>query len=71
MTEQDVKTAKLLGDMLGKAKFSVDIKEAVDLYKCLVWLSTLPKKKEDHVIELRHITVPEPEQKSKPKKAKQ
>ncbi len=61
LNEEDINRSKELGALLGKAKFNLDIQEVVQLYKCLAWLSTLPKKLSDHAFEVKNISVPAPE----------
>lgn len=68
-TEEDVKNLQnFLQFVADKAKFKLDMAEAIQLAKFRVFGGELLKKVNDHIFELKKITEPEKEQ-PKSKKA--
>jgi len=59
-TKEDVQQAMKFGDLIARhATFTVNVPQLIEMSRGLVWFNSLPKKIEDHVMELLAVKKPD------------
>jgi len=70
-TEDEVKkTAEFVQFVYDHGRFDVDTKGALKLTRCLTHMNNVIKKMDDHIMELKKVTLPTPTNINKPTKKK-